>query len=273
MQSGGLLPHLRSAQFPAPQSARTREGNDSAEFRCRESLAQRRVDALGLLAEAALGRGLGQTDRGEPYQVMIHVDSAVLADESDDGRCELEGGEGISAETCRRFACDAPHVTLGEDTDGNVLDIGRKARKISTPLWRALMSRDRTCQFPGCARTRHLEAHHIEHWARGGETNPDNLLVVCKCHHWAIHEGGIRVEGRAPRDLVFRRPDGTVLSPCPVRVPIDGEPGETLKEANRRHGLRITANTVDSFWDGEPMDLHMAVDALLSYGDDSIDED
>ena len=152
----------------------------SAEAWRRESLAQRRVDALGLLAEAALGKGLAGMERGEPFQVMIHVDADVLAGRSDDGRCELEGGEGISAETCRRLACDAPHVTVGQDADGNVLHLGRKARKISTPLWRALMSRDRTCRFPGCTRTRHLQAHHIEHWAEGGETNPGNLLMLCR---------------------------------------------------------------------------------------------
>jgi hypothetical protein len=234
-------------------------------------VAQRRVDALGLLAEAALGKGLGKTERGEPYQVMIHVDSAILADPSSEGRAELENGEGISAETCRRLACDAPHVTVTQDAEGNVLDIGRKARKVSKPLWRALVSRDRTCQFPGCAKTRHLQAHHIEHWAGGGETNPENLVLLCRAHHWAVHEGGVRVEGRAPGGLAFRGPDGGLVPMCPAPVPINGKAGETLKEANRRHGLEITPHTVDCFWDGERMDLHMAVDGLMSYGDDSND--
>jgi len=247
--------------------------NASAEFWCGDSFAQRRADALALLAEAALGKGLGQTERGEPYQILIHVDSAVLAGQSEEGLCEFENGEGISAETFRRLACDAPQVTVSENADGNVLDIGRKARKISKPLWRALMSRDRTCRFPGCARTRHLEAHDIEHWASGGETNPGNLVVLCKYHHWAVHEGGVRVEGRAPRTLVFHRPDGTVLNPCSVSVPIGGEARETLKEANQRYGLEITAETVNSFWDGERMDLHMAFDGLLSYDDDPADEE
>jgi len=246
---------------------------DPAESWLRGDYAQRRVDALELLAEAALGKGLGQTERGEPFQVMIHVDSAVLADQSDDGLCEFESGEGISAESSRRLACDAPHVTVATDTEGNVLHIGRKARKISTPLWRALMSRDRACQFPGCGRTRHLQAHHIEHWAKGGETNPENLMMVCRAHHWAVHEGGFRVEGRTPQGLVFRRPDGSVLPVCPPRVRINGKAGETLKEANRRVGLDITSETVNSFWDGEALDYHMAVDALLSYDDDSIDEE
>ena len=56
-------------------------------------------------------------------------------------------------------------------------------------------------------------------------------------------------------------------------LPIHGEAGETLKEANRRYGLQITAETVNSFWDGECMDLHMAVDGLLSYDDDRVDEE
>jgi hypothetical protein len=58
-----------------------------------------------------------------------------------------------------------------------------------------------------------------------------------------------------------------------VPLPIKGKAGETLKEANRRQGLDITANTVDCFWDGERMDYHMAVDALLSYEDDPVDEE
>jgi hypothetical protein len=242
--------------------------HDSAESRRHEDYAQRRADALGLLAEAAMGKGLGGTERGEPYQVTIHVDADVLAKQSQEGRSELENGEGISAESCRRLACDAPYVTVSQDADGNVLHIGRKARRISKRLWRALISRDRTCQFPGCDRTRHLQAHHIEQWAKGGETTPDNLMLLCRAHHWAVHEGGVRLERRGPADLVFHRPDGTPLPVCPTPAPIRGEAGETLKEANRRCGLEVTSKTVDFFWDGERMDLHMAVDALMTYDDD-----
>jgi hypothetical protein len=60
---------------------------------------------------------------------------------------------------------------------------------------------------------------------------------------------------------------------CPVRLPINGKAGETLKEANRQYGLALTANTVDSFWDGETMDLHMALDGLLACDDHSSDDE
>jgi len=257
------------ASCPPPSGARFR---DSAESWVQGDFLARRVDALGLLAEAALGQGLGRTMRGEPYQVMIHVDSAVLADQSVEGLCEFENCEGISPESARRLSCDAPTVTVSENTEGDLLNIGRKDRKVTTRLWRALMTRDRTCQFPGCDKTRHLQAHHIEHWAKGGETNPDNLILLCRAHHWAVHDGGFRVDGRVPHGLVFRRPDGSHLPFCAVRVPIRGSAGETLKEVNRRVGLEITANTVDTFWDGEAIDYHMAVDGLLDCQENSKDD-
>ena len=186
---------------------------------------------------------------------------------------ESDGGarRDDSAESCRRLTCDAPHVTVSQDTEGNRPHLGRKAKRVSTRLWRALTSRDRTCQFPGCAKTRHLQAHQIEHWARGGETSPDNLLMLCRAHHWAVHEGGAGVQGRAPQRLVFRRPDGRVLPASPVPFPVNGRPGEALKDGNRSARLEITATTVDCFWDGERMDLDLALSALMTYDDDPTD--
>jgi len=255
------------AESRSPADARTIR--DSAESWVQGDFSTRSVDALGLLAEAALGQGLGRTMRGEPYQVMVHVDSAVLADQSEDGLCEFDNCEGLSPETARRLSCDAPTVTVSKNKEDNLLNIGRKVRKVSSRLWRALTTRDRTCQFPGCDKLRHLQAHHIEHWAKGGETNPDNLILLCRTHHWAVHDGGFRANGRAPHGLVFRRPDGSILPVCPVRAPISGTAGDTLKEVNRRVGLEITADTVDRLWDGEAMDYHMAVDGLLECEEDS----
>jgi len=49
------------------------------------------------------------------------------------------------------------------------------------------------------------------HWADGGPTAAQNLLLLCRRHHRKVHErGGFRLElqdGRA----VFRRPDGSLL--------------------------------------------------------------
>jgi hypothetical protein len=80
--------------------------------------------------------------------------------------------------------------------------------------------------------------------------------------------------GRGGRgELLFHRPDGRVLPAGPVRLPSAGAAGETLQEANRRLGLEISSRTVGSLWDGERMDLHMAVDGLLRCDRDPADEE
>ncbi|MFZ0130372.1 MAG: HNH endonuclease signature motif containing protein, partial [Candidatus Dormiibacterota bacterium] len=42
--------------------------------------------------------------------------------------------------------------------------------------------------------------HHVLHWGHGGETNLENLVLLCHRHHWKAHEGGWQVvrseEGR-----------------------------------------------------------------------------
>jgi hypothetical protein len=58
--------------------------------------------------------------------------------------------------------------------------VGRRTRAIAAGLRRALRARDRGCVFPGCAQTRHLDAHHVHHWADGGPTALDNLAQLCR---------------------------------------------------------------------------------------------
>jgi hypothetical protein len=35
-----------------------------------------------------------------------------------------------------------------------------------------------------------IDAHHLVHWAHGGETDLENLVLLCYSHHWRVHEGG-----------------------------------------------------------------------------------
>ncbi|MPZ21117.1 MAG: DUF222 domain-containing protein [Luteitalea sp.] len=140
--------------------------------------AQRRADALGLLAESALASDLDRGTAGDRYQVVIHVDEdtlkadAGLATEeaitSDAGQAVLEDVDGtyVSAETSRRIACDASTVVMRHAPDGTVLDVGRKRRTIPPAIRRALTACDRHCQFPACS-ARYCDAHHIVHWADG----------------------------------------------------------------------------------------------------------
>jgi len=73
--------------------------------------AQQQADALTLVAETALHHGMDAWTTGERYQVVVHVDAAVLADAGAPGQSVVEGAR-ISAETSQRLACDATRVVM-----------------------------------------------------------------------------------------------------------------------------------------------------------------
>jgi hypothetical protein len=106
--------------------------------------AQRRADALGLLAECALAADLDRGTSGDRYQVVLHVEPGAEGDDATQAVLELdEGGVRVSAETSRRLSCDASVVVMHEAADGSVLDVGRKTRIVPAPIRRALAARDR----------------------------------------------------------------------------------------------------------------------------------
>src|SRR5262245_58721663 len=151
------------------------------------TVAQQQADALALLAETALQHGLDPGAPGDRYQVVVHVDAAVLADPAHDGQSLLEDGVHVSAETSQRLACDASRVVMRHDAEGRVLEVGTRTCTISPALRRALQHRDRGCRFPGCG-VRFGQGHHIRHWAQGGPTTLSNLTLICRRHHRAVHE-------------------------------------------------------------------------------------
>ena len=132
----------------------------------------------------------------------------------------LVGGAGCSdlpIETVKRLLCDCSFVTVFEDENGKPLDVGRKQRTIPTSLRRALYARDRHCTFPGCHRKRHLDGHHLKHWINGGETNLDELTLLCPYHHRLHHEGGFSIVKEADGTLRFITADGRTIPRCGYR--------------------------------------------------------
>jgi hypothetical protein len=239
-------------------SAETSDGNrDEAPSR-----PMRRADALGVLAESFLKHGAETLSGGERHQIVVHVDAETLRD-STAGRCEIEHGPALPAETVRRLGCDCSVVMLVENTEGEPLSVGRKTRSIPPALSRALRSRDQGCRFPGCTHTRYVDAHHVRHWAHGGETKASNLVSLCHFHHRLVHEGGIHVEVLDKNTFRFVRPDGRSFdSVAPVHTrPFDW--GD-LAEQHRNDGIRITPTTAVTRWRGERMDYSLAIEVLLA---------
>ena len=154
------------------------------------TLGQAQADALRLVAEAALHDGIDPGVPAERYQVVVHVDAPVLTDPAAAGQSVLEDGTRVSAETSQRLACDASRVVMQHDADGRIVEVGARTRTIPPALRRALRYRDRGCRFPGCGLP-FGQGHHIRHWAHGGPTTLSNLVLLCRRHHRAVHEGGI----------------------------------------------------------------------------------
>src|SRR2546425_3088106 len=223
--------------------------------------AQQQADALALLAETALHHELDPGAPGERYQVVVHVDAAVLADPDQPGQVVLEDGPRVPAGTAQRLACDASRVVMRHDADGNIVEVGARTRTIPPALRRALHSRDRGCRFPGCG-VRVGQGHHIRHWAQGGPTTLSNLAVLCRRHHRAVHEEGYQVERLPDGTLRFRRPDGRLLPDVPPPGALPADPVQLLRARHDTQGLRLHARTACPLWLGERLDLGWAIDVL-----------
>ena len=119
----------------------------------------------------------------------------------------------------------------------SVLDVGRKTRTIPPAVRRALEARDRGCRFPGCG-LRFTDAHHIRHWADGGETKLGNLVLLCSHHYWLLHEEGWTVEWWGKdRQPAFIDPRGSDARRPAAKGARDSErPGGGADHDTRRRG-------------------------------------
>jgi hypothetical protein len=225
------------------------------------NLPTRRADALGLLAENFLRKGPKNINTADRYQVVVHVDAETLR-ESAAGRCEIEHGPAVAAETARRLACDASLVTVTENAQGEPLDVGRKTRSIPPAIRRALNSRDKGCRFPGCTHQRYVDAHHIEHWVHGGETKLGNLVTLCRFHHRYVHEENISIQTQPDGNWRFQRPDGSAFDEVrPTEIP--DYAWTDLSDTHAEQGIHIDSATAATLWRGERMDYGLAIQVLL----------
>ena len=253
---------------------------------------QRRADALVAIAEqflAAESSNLGSLKLAgsERCQLMLHVHTGASLDGSLDASLDASlDGKWLGHDAAKCLACDASLVVVEEDDVGNVLNIGRRSRIIPAGMARALSVRDQGhCQFPGCCESHYVEGHHIQHWAEGGETKLDNLVTLCRYHHRELHRGHFFLSVKPPLEaegiiesknktkhfrerLIFSR-GGTALDGH------DFNEGEVLIEGNPVCAVHsrteipwaicrnVQVDSAVTCWQGERMDLGMAVEGLM----------
>ena len=224
----------------------------------------RRADALAWMADRVFeDRATSPALAPDRHEVVVHVDAEVLAG-GGTGRCEIEPHSALAGETARRLCCDAGIVAAVDGPTGEPLAVGRRARTIPPAMRRALLIRDRGCRFPGCASTHRLHGHHVRHWARGGETSLDNLVLLCPFHHRLVHEGGFDVLRHDDGAYRFVSPHGWTVRP--PQTPDPSSP-EVVVGHTEALGLAIDGRTATARWDGLPVDYDQAVMvAMASWG-------
>jgi hypothetical protein len=125
--------------------------------------------------------------------------------------------------TAERLLCDSEYVG-----DLEVDAPERITSAIPESIRRKVWIRDAGgCRVPGCRAARCIDIHHIRFRSEGGGHEMWNLILLCSGHHQQLHEGRLRITGRAPDELVFewvsdvydvsrrRGPSGDIDEPAP----------------------------------------------------------
>jgi len=233
-----VIKALEAATAPPAKTQPTPEDVTAVTSPSGETLVQRRADALVAVAESFLATGYREGLAGERNQVQVVVEVVEVGEVGaacgcDTHQAHIDGGPAIPQATARRLACDAGLVVMTEDSAGNVLDVGRRTRTIPPAIARALRRRDGGCLFPGCTCERFVDGHHVIHWADGGETKLDNLVLLC------------------------RSPDGTTLPRFFAAQPV--APGQLVAFQD---DMDLSPLSLRPRWRGEKMDDNMALGAL-----------
>ena len=228
------------------------------------TMAQQQADALALLAETALHHGIDPGAPGERYQVVVHVDAAVLADAEAPGQSVLEDGARVSAETSQRLACDASRVVMRHDADGRVLEIGRPDPHDSARRYggRSIIATAAAAsRAAGCASARAITS------VTGPRAAPPRCRtspLLCRRHHRAVHEEGYQRRSTARRRASVSAPGRSGHSRRPAAfsecqtIPCRGD--ASAERRRGRAGGRADGRRRDGC--GERLDVGWAIDVL-----------
>ncbi len=226
-------PDLPSVPRNAPTELETASGEKDSEMKpaIRRDLWRNvpsNIAAAVIAMADMVHEGIAMPELAPGAEILVHVGGGVE-------QAHLDDGPVLSESEVEEAACDASlREALSRRVSGRpgkraLLGLGRKQRVPSKAMIRALFLRDRCCQTPGCERTRHLHAHHVVFWSRGGETELDNLILLCGSCHRALHRGEFSIKAHGQQAFSFHMPNGSVIEISPeTRAPGLWSPEERI---------------------------------------------
>lgn len=201
-----LLSALSNLSMPTPATDGTPD---------KRSAATRNADAMAELIRRYLDNAATGIDGGQRPHLNVHINAKDLAyhrecaavagttttetSHGDDlnaldlDKQDLDVGHmpwmgPLSIGRTRMIACDCMLGAVLLDENGAPLDVTPLKRLVTAAQRTALIARDKGCAFPGCdCVPAWTDAHHIKHWAKGGPTVMDNLVLLCRIHHTLMH--------------------------------------------------------------------------------------
>jgi hypothetical protein len=159
-----------------------------------------------------------------------------------------------------RLVCAGRVRTVIHDGASNLFDVGRSHRLVTDRQYRALLIRQHGhCAHPGCPNTKNLHAHHRIHWLHGGQTDLDNLLLLCERHHVAHHDGAFQIVAVGGGRFRFVTSDGRDLSTA-IRPDASRNPGRIEDDHPD-----IAPDAATTRWDGQHLDRPYAISVLAQH--------
>lgn len=113
---------------------------------------------------------------------------------------EASGADVVAAGVGGTGLKDGDYITLISPEQGPV-NLYRVRRLASRKQRRMLEAETTRCSWPGCGRpANECQVHHLQEFAKGGETNPENMALLCAYHNGVNGQHGrgrmARVSGR-----------------------------------------------------------------------------
>ena len=228
-----------------------------------ESLVRLAEIALAVLAD----EGTAPSLRGDQFAaIQVEVNAAELLDDGPDAARSREPGRpagriadgpGLPRRVLDRLLCSGRLRTVLLDPDRQPLDVGWNNRVVTKRQRVALLIRDGGCRHPGCGSRIGLEAHHVKHWRAGGPTVMANLVILCRRHHHAHHDGEFTITPAGRGRFRFWLSDGREL---PAYV--DPAAARSTDEPVEREHADVPDGAATTAWDGRRLALGYAVAGL-----------